>query len=245
MLEDGFEDFFSQEEIEIMKENVIESDEPKKTITKNLEILFERAEKRTGQNLTEQEKKQTKDSFIQQIEQGTEQGKKQLHDILKKRNKSCCFSEKNNSLVMWSHYAKEHQGVCIEYDFGSLPYNDCRRLKLFPIIYQDELFDATPYIQQLSYSDKINSYLSLLACIYKAKEWEYEAEWRLIYDEPMKLGEETSVSMPVPSKIILGAKVKENDPSTIKIKRISEEQNIPIAQMELAENRIALEVKDL
>ena len=39
---------------------------------------------------------------------------KQARDSLR----VACFSETNRSILMWSHYAKNHQGFCIEYDFN-------------------------------------------------------------------------------------------------------------------------------
>ena len=34
--------------------------------------------------------------------------------------RASCFSERNNSLLMWGHYADNHRGICIK--FKSLPY---------------------------------------------------------------------------------------------------------------------------
>lgn len=242
MLENGFGDFFSKKEIETLKEDAIESTEPRGKIIEQLDIFFERVQKKTGKTLTEQQKENFRDDFRQQIKQGTEQGKRQLHDILRKKIKSCCFSENNNSLVMWSHYAEQHKGVCIEYDFSNLDSDNSRRLQLFPIIYKNKLFNATPYIKKWMDSNEFNPFLPLLASIHKAKEWEYEAEWRLIHDEPNRLNQVKLFEMPIPSKIILGANVEEQNKS--KIQSIAEEQDIPIAKMEVAENQLQLEVKD-
>lgn len=32
----------------------------------------------------------------------------------------CCFSSIKDSILMWSHYAKDHSGFCIEYDLDNL-----------------------------------------------------------------------------------------------------------------------------
>ncbi len=42
-----------------------------------------------------------------------------------------CFSETNKSILMWSHYASNHTGFCIEYDFSKLSIKD--RRKRFPV----------------------------------------------------------------------------------------------------------------
>ncbi len=44
---------------------------------------------------------------------------------------------------MWSHYADEHRGFCIEYAVADLP-SIAQRL-LFPIIYREEIFDSTKF----------------------------------------------------------------------------------------------------
>ena len=28
-----------------------------------------------------------------------------------------CFTTKNDNTLLWSHYADEHQGICLEFDF--------------------------------------------------------------------------------------------------------------------------------
>jgi hypothetical protein len=35
---------------------------------------------------------------------------------IQKATKLCSFSECNDSILMWSHYAKDHKGFCVEYD---------------------------------------------------------------------------------------------------------------------------------
>jgi len=35
--------------------------------------------------------------------------------------KVCSFSGTQYSIIMWSHYADQHRGFCIEYDTNSLP----------------------------------------------------------------------------------------------------------------------------
>lgn len=78
----------------------------------------------------------------------------------------CSFSNNENSMLMWSHYAQQHQGIMVEYFFsGELPYGfgigkvsyaeDVKRLK-----------DKDLYI--------FNQFL-----LTKNKDWSYENEVRL------------------------------------------------------------------
>jgi len=50
-----------------------------------------------------------------------------------------CFSETYQSILMWSHYADQHRGFCIEYDFTADPW----RSVVFPVAYQRSMPDVT------------------------------------------------------------------------------------------------------
>ena len=42
-------------------------------------------------------------------------------DELRKKLLVACFTEENNSPLMWAHYSNSHKGLCIEYDLSRLP----------------------------------------------------------------------------------------------------------------------------
>lgn len=110
------------------------------------------------------------------------------------------FAKRNDNLLMWSHYGEKHTGACIEFDtyylrkeIDELKQVDYaktigakRKEVPLPLEGQD---DTTP-----EYQRRVREFLS-----FKAKEWEYEEEWRFIVP-PM-----TSCIKPkvVGSKIIL------------------------------------------
>ncbi len=125
-----------------------------------------------------------------------------------------CFSEKNDSTLMWGHYADSHKGFCLEYNFQevlkkcSCDCNDIRGCNNFmlnfsiaPVIYNDIRFDATTYLStvlqdhlckvaqipmKLYHEDTLIISKCLLT---KSKDWEYEKEWRLfsrVYNEQYK-----------------------------------------------------------
>ena len=73
----------------------------------------------------------------------------------------CAFSEKNDDILMWSHYSNNHYGVCIAYNLKSI----INQYDVFPVIYTDE------YDVHQSELERI---------LTKFSAWEYEAEWRLI-----------------------------------------------------------------
>ena len=59
--------------------------------------------------------------------------------------KICSFSATAESIIMWSHYADQHRGFCVEYDLQSLPAENLFVRMMYPVIYSEKLFDATRY----------------------------------------------------------------------------------------------------
>lgn len=79
-----------------------------------------------------------------------------------------CFSESRDSILMWSHYAAEHSGVCIGFDTTKHIFQTAWQVK-----YQDEL----PVIYRPSDNNDQMLSKSLLT---KSIHWEYEREWRIV-----------------------------------------------------------------
>jgi Protein of unknown function (DUF2971) len=60
-----------------------------------------------------------------------------------------CFSERRDSILMWSHYADHHRGICIEYETRWLSIPEAIGL-LHPVNYHPELFDVTEYFRSVA-----------------------------------------------------------------------------------------------
>ena len=144
--------------------------------------------------------------------------------------KICSFSSRNDSIVMWGHYADSHKGYCVEYDIGSLPESADHRTILYPVIYSDEVFDTTKYFRQ-AFKDKnnFNNLHGVVAASYKSLDWSYEDEWRFI----IALGgdDEWNYPMPRPSALYLGSRIEDGDKSTLI--EIASKKDIPVYQMKL------------
>lgn len=126
--------------------------------------------------------------------------------------KISCFSESVDSILMWPHYADSHKGICIEYNYGSLEPGDLRRRLLYPVIYSEELFDATTLLTD----QKINAPLiALLAAIHKSPHWSYEKEWRLIIPSGIIQDDSLFSAAPV-SAIYLGTRISDGDKELIR-----------------------------
>lgn len=96
-----------------------------------------------------------------------------------------CFSMKNDSILMWGHYADKHNGICIGYERPKQNFYDveytAKRVK-FPlydlacIVVSYLIFDETP-----SLDNKIIIQKSLKNLLTKSKDWEYEKEVRCLF----------------------------------------------------------------
>lgn len=94
-------------------------------------------------------------------------------------NRIACLTIKKDNLPMWTHYAKQHTGVCIEYDTSNIQ-NALTINRLFPVRYQNNFMDAISYMMRNN--DKKFTFFDNIA-IHKLKDWEYEQEWRLLLNK--------------------------------------------------------------
>jgi len=90
----------------------------------------------------------------------------------------CCFSETNDNLLMWSHYASSAKGFCLEFDSSNEPFD-----KLLPV----EYVDNPPELDyQKVFSIDSMYFLNALFCT-KSSHWSYEKEWRVLHNEVNKV----------------------------------------------------------
>jgi len=84
-----------------------------------------------------------------------------------------CLSENNDSILMWSHYAEEHQGYCLEFEATAHTafFGAAQKVKYntdFPVV---DFFN-TPNEEQAE-----------LIFLTKFVGWSYEKEWRIVDHE--------------------------------------------------------------
>lgn len=86
-----------------------------------------------------------------------------------------CFSRKNDNLLMWSHYADSHKGICIGFNLLELYLSMDRHSNEKMVV----LADYTDTFSPLSYYEhKIESIVRWLKT--KSNIWSYEEEIRII-----------------------------------------------------------------
>jgi hypothetical protein len=83
-----------------------------------------------------------------------------------------CFTQNFDSILMWSHYADGHRGLCLEFDTNYVPFRE--RKYLHQIIYRNSYPLLSPF-DLIQSPDKL-----IYPLITKSKKWKYEEEWRII-----------------------------------------------------------------
>jgi hypothetical protein len=100
-----------------------------------------------------------------------------LHDI-----GCCCFSERNDHILMWSHYGNGHRGFCLEFDTNHPPFRE----DLFKVAYSNEY----PKWKVASISSDTKERFNeedIRHLTHKYETWKYEKEWRIFHNETKKL----------------------------------------------------------
>lgn len=90
----------------------------------------------------------------------------------------CSLSNNNNSMLMWSHYAQEHQGIMVEYWFGGE----------FPC---GVGIEKVSYIDEFKRNIEKDSYVFNQYLLTKNKDWSYEDEVRIFTNVKEKINFET------------------------------------------------------
>ena len=109
-----------------------------------------------------------------------------LASRLRKNTWLCCLSKKFNTLLMWSHYCSNHQGICIGLDMKKVKDN-------LPVIFVG-IFGGEPLELNVDYQNVIKrpKTLSVNPWHYqlqtKAKAWQYEKEVRRVRENQRDVG---------------------------------------------------------
>ena len=90
-----------------------------------------------------------------------------------------CLSSIHDNILMWSHYADKHTGICIEYDFESFikeKQDYQRNWTLRKVKYVDKLELSTGVM--INTDEYFHGILDMFAI--KHRDWLYEQEYRII-----------------------------------------------------------------
>ena len=143
-----------------------------------------------------------------------------VHSSLGQKVGITCFSQRWDNILMWSHYANKHTGICVEYDFD-IPFDTSPNSLLLPIRYTserplipiDKVWPVDDASKENAHDKRATSLAFTKALISKSNVWKYEQEWRHI----VFLSEQSTrlVELPIVSKIIMGVNISEENRKVI------------------------------
>lgn len=108
-----------------------------------------------------------------------------------------CYSEINNSVLMWGHYADCHRGICLEYDPHCVAVEPSNML--YKVRYQDERPIVARFLEREDSGELAKALTT------KARYWEYEQEWRAIENHGAK--QKIPFSAQALTGVILGSRI--------------------------------------
>lgn len=144
-----------------------------------------------------------------------------------------CLSEKNDSILMWSHYSADHHGYCLQYEATDTTpiFGESQKVRYasdYPVV---DFFN-TPNDEQVD-----------LIFLTKYIGWSYEEEWRII-DHQNGPGTRT-----YPAELLKGVifGLRMPDPDRAKIRTWLQKRGHPVQFFEATqgERQFALEIRTI
>lgn len=140
-----------------------------------------------------------------------------------------CVSAKYDDILMWSHYADDHKGICLEFDGEAELMAHAQKVK-----YSQKRVPIMAY-----YDDKETSMTKAL--LTKSLQWAYEEEWRLIN---YKKGPGTVEFKPESlTGIVLGALASANTVAEVERWAKARSHPLDIYQASLSNTDYSLDIK--
>lgn len=140
-----------------------------------------------------------------------------------------CASKTFDNLLMWSHYADMHRGVCVGISTETMHSNKFRRV---------EYLDDLPVLNVELYLSDPDSAFNLIS-LAKSKAWKYEKEWRTVGEVGV------SVFPDCVKRIVIGVKADDKTRTDI-ITAVNEApHDIEVNQAVMSKEHYFLEVTPL
>jgi hypothetical protein len=169
--------------------------------------------------------------FIKDPEGKMEYGWKATIDNIRNKMRIFCFSEVNNSVLMFSHYADKHKGICLEFVISKDPFFDL----LDYVRYQDK----TPVFHAFNKNiNEIHKELEVIELLTKSRTWCYEREWRILKKDPAPINKFHTGTL---SAIIFGCQTSYSN--KLLIKNIIAKRETPIQLKEAVKKRKSFELE--
>ncbi len=174
-------------------------------------------------NFTQENLKAIEDQF-------SRQSFKEQREDLNNTIRICCFSERNDSILMWSHYSDDHKGFCLSYDLEQSTEASFRNL--YPVIYRTEIADVTAELTKRfkGWGGKPS--------IFKSLEWSYEQEWRQLQVIPDKSHPGALMNFHPIRGLYLGKAISPENKAVLTA--LAQTKRIPVYQMSMSEKEFKL-----
>ncbi len=134
-----------------------------------------------------------------------------------------CFSEVNDELLMWAHYSSKYKGFCLEFKTFIEPFNNIKKVNY---VVEFPKLDPVSLIVEKSNDLLLAPYLT------KSERWNYEKEWRLLYNEAGILYTYPANSL---KAIYFGPKIDEQYRDLICLIMFGQNPNVELYQSYLSE----------
>jgi outer membrane lipoprotein-sorting protein len=160
-----------------------------------------------------------------------------------------CLAKYYDNILMWSHYADEHKGICIGYQ--TTDFDGYKTIKC-DIRYLNEKTHPYPYLPltKVKYATKKPKDFNvikenpdeLFAFIYtKAKLWKYENEYRIILNKDGLNKNPICINQSEIKEIIFGLRTESKTQDFIINKILSKNNNIKFYRINILKGKYALE----
>ena len=147
-----------------------------------------------------------------------------------------CLTEFCDSILMWSHYANNHKGICLAFDM-TIPED------AFNLAGKVKYSDNYPSIKDLSSAHFEKNTKNTVFT--KAKEWEYEEERRILRPPQIGGAGDYLLNKNNIKGVILGAKMENNDSNkVIEIVKKSRKK-LELCKAELDDEKYQLNIKPI
>jgi hypothetical protein len=152
-----------------------------------------------------------------------QQNLEELYNKFLKRFGLYCLTEVPDDILMWSHYADSHKGICLQFRANEVP---TLFWEAFKVTYQEDY----PIVNIMDMGNW-EQFFNALAT--KSKHWEYEKERRIIKTEDEGGPGVYTFSPKLLTGVILGVHISESDKKLISKWVSSHETPVKVLQANL------------
>lgn len=104
-------------------------------------------------------------------------------EMFEKKFRVYCLTLSSDNLLMWSHYANNHRGICLEFDTNNSVFGSAWNVE---------------YHEEYPYSPWDNNFDVMRLALTKAKCWMYEREYRVLSEtdglgKPLTVGNDNKL----------------------------------------------------